>query len=262
MITAGVDVGSRSAKAVIMGNNEVLSASIIDTGRDSADVGNQALEAALAKNGRFSRKDVEYIVATGYGRVNASFAHRTITEISCHARGAAWFFPSVRTILDMGGQDCKAIRCENGKVVNFVLNDKCAAGTGRYLEKIAATLNVPLQEMGEISLQIVKKAAFVSSFCAIFAQTDILALMSEGVHRNDILAGACDAIAGRVLSMLSRLGKIERELCISGGIAKNVGVVNRLEARLGFKCLIAPEPQIVGAVGAALFASEGAKGAR
>lgn len=262
MITAGVDIGSRSAKAVLMENNHIISWSLIDTSGDSVDIANKAFREAISKCGRFLERDVEYIVATGYGRVNAPFAHRTITEISCHAKGASWFFPSVRTILDMGGQDCKAIRCEKEKVVNFVLNDKCAAGTGRYLEKTAATLGISLQEMGELSLQIVEKPASVNSYCAIFAQNDILTLVSQGTHRNDILAGACQAIAERMLTMLSRVGGIEREFCISGGIAKNVGVVSRIEATLGFKCLVAPEPQIVGAVGAAIFASESAKGLR
>lgn len=256
MITAGIDIGSRTAKAVVIENNQIISWSLINTGSDSVDAANRAFEEAIAKCGRFSRRDVKYVVATGYGRVNAPFADCTITEITCHTKGASWFFPSVRTILDMGGQDCKAIRCENAKVVNFVLNEKCAAGTGRYLEKTAATLGVSLQEMGELSLRIVEKVASVSSYCAIFAQNDMLALMSQGTHRNDILAGACQAIAERMLTMLSRLGRMEREFCISGGIAKNVGVVSRLETALGFKCLIPPEPQIVGAMGAAIFASE------
>jgi len=257
MITAGVDIGSATTKAAIMEGGEILSWSLMSTGGDSEGIAVRAFDQALSLC-RKSAADVKYTVATGYGRINAPFAHRIITEISCHARGIQWFFPSVRTLLDMGGQDCKAIRCENGKVLDFVMNDKCAAGTGRYLERVAAVLGVSLQEVGDLSSRIVEKPVPVSSYCTIFAEDDILTFISQGKHANDILAGACEAVVERVVSFLGRLGAMERDAAVSGGIAKNRGITSRLEAALGFPCLIPPEPQIVGAVGAALLARDGA----
>jgi predicted CoA-substrate-specific enzyme activase len=199
-------------------------------------------------------EEIEYSVATGYGRVNVPFAQVTVTEISCHARGNHWFFPQVRTILDMGGQDCKAIRCDgNGRLTNFTMNDKCAAGTGRYLERVASSLGLGLEEIGPLSLQWVEGPLPISSTCAVFAEGDIVSLQRAGKHPNDILAGATDAIVDRVIALLERVG-IEEALCVSGGVAKNLGVVKRLEKKLNMKAHIAPEPQIVGALGAALFA--------
>jgi predicted CoA-substrate-specific enzyme activase len=255
MITAGVDIGSATTKAAIMEDNRIISWSLMATGDDSEKVAGKAVDRALAAC-RKALSGVQYIVATGYGRVNAPFANRTITEISCHAKGIHWFFPSVRTILDMGGQDCKAIRCESGKTLEFIMNDKCAAGTGRHLVRVAAILGISLQEMGELSLQVVEQPARVSSTCTIFAENDIVALISQGTKINDVLAGVCESIVERMLGFLGRLGKIERDVSICGGVAKNVGITSRLEARLGFKCVIPAEPQIVGAVGAAIFASE------
>jgi benzoyl-CoA reductase subunit A len=156
----------------------------------------------------------------------------------------------------MGGQDCKAIRCdEKGKVTNFVMNDKCAAGTGRYLERTADTLGLPLEDTGALSLQPVDGAATISSFCAVFAQSEIISLLRQGRHVNDLLAGACEAITERTSSLLGRV-EVEEVFSITGGVAKNTGVVKRLAEKLGVKAVIAPDPQIVGAVGAALFARE------
>lgn len=255
MITAGIDIGSATTKAAIMEDDRLISWSLIRTGDDSSGIAVKAVEQALSSC-RKSLAEVEYTVATGYGRVNVSFADRRITEISCHAKGIDWFFPSVRTVLDMGGQDCKAIRCENGKTLEFVMNDKCAAGTGRHLERVAAILGISLQEMGPLSLQIVEKPAAIASTCTIFAENDIMTLISQGTHLNDVLAGVCQAVVERLLSFLARLGRIEREVSICGGIAKNVGITSRLEASLGLRCLIPAEPQIVGAVGAAIFGVE------
>jgi benzoyl-CoA reductase subunit A len=208
------------------------------------------------KDTDLSIEDMEYIVSTGYGRVVVPFAHKNITEISCHARGANWFFPSARTILDMGGQDCKAIRCdERGRVENFAMNDKCAAGTGRYMEMVAEELDLDLDDLGGMSLEIVEKQSTISSMCAVFARMEIASLLSEGKHKNDILGGACAAISERVCSLMARVG-IENDLVISGGIAKNVGVVQRVEEILQAKAQIAFEPQLVGAVGASLFARD------
>ena len=255
MITCGIDVGSLSAEAVIFvdGNLEVYS--LIRTGPDSAETAKKALEEALKKTD-IRHKDIDYTVATGYGRVIVPFSNRNITEISCHAKGAHYFFPSVRTILDMGGQDCKAIRCdENGKVTSFLMNDKCAAGTGRAMEVMANLLQVKLEEIGPLSLEFNGEPVKISNTCIIFAKSEVLSLTREGVPISEILAGLCDGVAERVRVLIRRVG-IEEDFVISGGISKNSGVVKRLEQKLEVNAHISFEPQIVGAVGAALFAKE------
>ncbi|MDO8491356.1 MAG: acyl-CoA dehydratase activase [Dehalococcoidia bacterium] len=255
MIAAGVDIGSMSAKAVILDDGVIRSWTIIPTGPDSADTARQVMDRALELAG-LRPGDVGCLVSTGYGRVNVPFARRHVTEISCHARGASWLFPEARTVLDMGGQDCKAIKIDaKGKVLNFVMNDKCAAGTGRYLERIAAALELPLDRIGPLSLKPVEGPATISSSCAVFAEGDVLRLLRQGQHVNDILAGASVAITKRIRLLLDRVGVAEA-LVISGGIAKNVAVVTLVEQSFGLKARIAPEPQIVGALGAALFARD------
>jgi benzoyl-CoA reductase subunit A len=255
MITAGIDIGSLSAKALILRDGEIISWKVIPTGPDGAESGRKAIDGALAEAG-LALSDIEYIVSTGYGRVNIPFAQRNVTEISCHARGAHWLRPEVRTILDMGGQDCKAIRCDGqGTVVDFAMNEKCAAGTGRYLERVAATLGLPLEQIGQLSLQIIENPVTISSYCTVFAQIDILRQLREGKHPNDILAGTCDAICSRVQSLLDSVGVVEA-FVVTGGVAKNIGVVSRLETRLGLKAHTLFEPQIVGALGAAVIAME------
>ena len=255
MITAGVDIGSRTAKALIYKDNKILSYGIIPTGADSIKTAQNVMNMAL-KNTALSLRDIGYLVSTGYGRVLVPFANKNITEISCHAKGAHWFFPTVRTVLDLGGQDCKAIRCdEKGHITNFVMNDKCAAGTGRFMEVMAKTLELPLDDIGKLSLQTVKEPCSISSVCAVFAKSEVLALLRHGEDKNDILAGLCEAFASRVFNLLSMI-EIEREFVISGGIAKNIGLVRRLEERAGLSANIPSEPQIVGALGAAVFAKE------
>jgi predicted CoA-substrate-specific enzyme activase len=253
MIVAGIDIGSLSAKAVIMEDDELLSWSVILTKPDSVETAQETMSQALKNVGLF-QDEIEYIVSTGYGRVNVPFAQKNMTEISCHALGSHWLFPEVRTILDMGGQDCKAIRCdEHGNAVNFAMNDKCAAGTGRYLERIATMLRLPLDKIGPLSLQTIKGPVLIDSYCVVFAERNVQLLVRQGKHRNDILAGACEAVAERSYSLLARVG-IEEAFSVSGGVAKNLGVVKHLEKKLGLKAYIAQEPQIIGALGAALFA--------
>jgi len=255
MIACGIDVGSLSAEAVLFVNGNLETYSLIRTGPDSAETAKQALEEALKKTD-IRQKDIDYTVATGYGRVIVPFSNRNITEISCHAKGAHYFFPSVRTILDMGGQDCKAIRCdENGKVTSFLMNDKCAAGTGRAMEVMANLLQVRLEEIGPLSLEFEGEPVKISNTCIIFAKSEVLSLTREGIPISEILAGLCDGVAERVRGLIRRVG-IEEDFVISGGISKNKGVVKRLEQKLGVNAHISFEPQIVGAVGAALFAKE------
>ena len=255
IITAGVDVGSVSSQAAVMVDGKLYCYSNMRTGSNSPDSARNAMAWALEDTG-LTLEDVHYVVGTGYGRVNVPFSNRAITEIACHARGGNFMYgPTVRTILDMGGQDCKAIRCdERGKVTEFLMNDKCAAGTGRGMEVFADLLSVPIQEVGEMSLDIDEEPPPVSSTCVVFAKTEATGLLREGWPKEKVLAAYCSAMAHRVVTLLERLG-VEKDFAITGGIAKNVGVVKRLEDELDLKVL---EPrydtQIAGAVGAALFA--------
>jgi predicted CoA-substrate-specific enzyme activase len=252
---AGIDVGSLSAEVVIIDNAEIVSYSIIETGPESSQTAMRAMEKALAPLGSVMLQEIKYIVATGYGRVVVPFADENVTELSCHALAANHLFPSVRTVLDIGGQDCKAIRCDSdGKMVNFEMNDKCAAGTGRYLEIIARALHLGLEEIGMLSLTATQSAN-ISSRCAVFAKSGVLLLNRAGIPKAEILAGVHDAIAERVLEILVQVG-IEKELVLTGGVAKNIGVVRKLEQKAHLKILLPEEPQIMGALGAALIARQ------
>jgi len=204
-------------------------------------------------------EDMECIVSTGYGRAIVPFAHRKITEITCHCRGAQWFVPGVVTILDVGGQDTKGIRVgANGEVADFVMNDKCAAGTGRFMEIVAEVLHVPLPEIGPLSLKSTKVLPF-STTCAAFGRGAAVAMRKQGERKEDILAGLHEAIAKRVLALARRVGVADK-FVITGGIGRNVGLVSKIEDKLeGLKVTLPQEPMIVGAVGAALFALDQAR---
>lgn len=257
VVTAGVDVGSVSTQAVIMVDGKLYAYSSMRTGSDSPDSANHAMKWAMEGTG-LSLDKIQYCVGTGYGRVNVPMAKRTITEIACHARGANFIWgPSVRTVVDIGGQDAKAIRCdERGKVITFLMNDKCAAGTGRGMEVFADFVGVHVEEIGKRSLDIDEEPPAVSSTCVIFAKSEAGALLEEGRPLNKVIAAYCAAMAHRIASLLERLGTVERELVITGGVAKNIGVVTRLEKELGIKRLPIGDidPQIAGGLGAALFA--------
>ena len=255
MIVAGIDVGSSTSKAVILEDQKIISYSIVPTGAESAGSAQKAMNETLQKTARLSLADIRWIVATGYGRVIVDFANETVTELSCHARGAHWLLPSIRTVLDMGGQDCKAIRCDNkGKLLNFIMNDKCAAGTGRFLEVMARVMELPLKDIGELSLQA-KEEIRINSTCAVFGKSEVASLIRLGREKQDILSGLHTAISNRVFTLLRKVG-VEPDFTITGGIAKNIGVVRRLEEKLGLKAILTEEPQIVGALGAALFARD------
>ena len=254
MIFAGIDIGSRAAKAVIMDDDTIVASAITDTGPESVKTAYAVTEMALKGTG-LSLDDFKYTVATGYGRVLVPFAAENISEISCHARGINWYFPSVRTILDMGGQDCKAINCDgDGVVTNFIMNDKCAGGTGRFLEMIADVLNVRLEDSGDLALQS-KNAIPFNTICAVFAKSDAILYLRKGAAKSDILAGLHEAIAVRSLNLLKRIA-IEKEFTITGGISKNKGMVKKLAEKVGLEPLLCEDPQLVGALGAALFARE------
>lgn len=256
VIASGVDVGSVSSQAVILADGELYAHSNMRTGSNSPDSAMKAINWAMEKTG-LTLKDIIYTVGTGYGRVNVPFSQRAITEIACHARGGNFMYgPTVRTILDMGGQDCKAIHCdERGKVTNFLMNDKCAAGTGRGMEVFADLLGVSINDVGDLSFDIDKEPPPVSSTCVVYAKTEATGLLREGWPKNKVLAAYCSAMAHRIMTLLERIG-VEEDFAITGGIAKNKGVVTRLEKEIGIKILGTSkyDPQIAGALGAALFA--------
>ncbi len=255
LITAGIDIGSSSAQAVILKNDAILSFSNTGVGIDKRETAYKVLGLAL-QGTDISQNDIKYVVGTGYGRYQVPYANKNMTEITCHARGAHYFFPMVRTVLDMGGQDCKAMSCaEGGKVTAFVMNEKCAAGTGRSMEVIAKLFDIPLEDIGPMSLDIKEKPPQLGSTCVVFAKSEALRMLRNGVPRNVVLAAYCDALVQRILLLLQRIG-VKDDLVISGGIAKNIGVVKRIEKNLATKAHICFEPQIVGAVGAALIAQK------
>jgi predicted CoA-substrate-specific enzyme activase len=252
MYFAGIDIGSTMTKIVIM-DDEINSQVIGPTGAEHRHLANKVMEEALSKAG-IAFDELTYVVATGYGRINVPFADKQITEITCHAKGVSSIFPSARTVIDIGGQDAKGIKIAGGKVVNFVMNDKCAAGTGRFLEVIADALGLKLEEMGELSLQSKEKVR-ISNTCTIFAEQEVVSKIADGVPIEDILAGLHEAIASRVFHMVEKM-KIEKDVAMTGGVAKNVGMVKALEDLLGSPVLIAREPLLTGAIGAAILGKE------
>lgn len=249
---AGIDIGSTMTKVVIM--NEAIVASVISvSGPEHRKLANKVMEEALS-SASLSFDDITYVVATGYGRINVPFADKQITEISCHARAVINLLPAARTVIDIGGQDCKGIKLKDSKVVDFVMNDKCAAGTGRFLEVMAEGLGIKLEEMGELSLAAENDVS-ISNTCTVFAEREVVDKLAEGIPLADLVAGVHKAIATRIYSMVSRL-KIEREVAITGGGAKNIGLVRAMESKLGYTVLIPPEPLLTGAIGAALLGKD------
>jgi len=253
MIVAGVDAGSLSAEAALINEKkEVIATSVLPLGGCSLRASEEALNAALVRAG-FAMTDLAYIVATGCGREISPHATARVTEITCIAHGAYSLVPSCRTIIDIGGQDTKVIRInERGIVTEFDMNDKCAAGTGRFLEVMASALDVELEEMGQQSLAF-QEDIQISSVCTVFAESEVISLQSQGKPVNDILRGIHRAIADRTIGLLERIG-VEKDVVMTGGVAKNIGVVRAIEEKLGFKLMIPEEPQVVGAIGAAHIA--------
>ena len=256
VVSCGIDVGSVSSQAVIMVDGKLYAYSNQRTGSNSPDSARRALAWAIKDTG-LSEGDINYFVGTGYGRINIPMAKRNITEIACHALGANFIYgPSVRTVLDVGGQDCKAIRIdEKGKVVNFMMNDKCAAGTGRGMEVMAELLNVPILDIGARSFQVDEEPEPVSSTCVVYAKSEALSLLRQGWSVEKVLAAYCAAMAARIVELVDKLG-VEKEFAITGGQAKNMGTTKRIEKLLGFETMKPGEldPQIAGGIGAALFA--------
>jgi (R)-2-hydroxyacyl-CoA dehydratese activating ATPase len=252
MITAGIDIGSISAKAAVLRDGRVLAACVMATGYNASDAGREIFDRTLAQ-ACLSATDVDRIVATGYGRNSIDFASKAVTEITCHAAGAFFLDPQIRSIIDIGGQDSKAIVLDdNGKVRDFAMNDKCAAGTGRFLEVMARALQVDLDAFGQLSLAA-EKAAPISSLCTVFAESEVISLIAKGETRANIVAGIHASIGARVIAMARRVG-VRPPVMMTGGVAKNLGVVKALEEKLGTDLRVSDQAQLTGAIGAALIA--------
>jgi predicted CoA-substrate-specific enzyme activase len=250
---AGIDVGSTMTKTVIL-NKGIIASVIGPTGPEQRRLANKVMEEALRKSS-LSFRTITYVVSTGYGRINVPFADKQFTEITCHAKGIIHLFPKAKTIIDIGGQDIKAIKIDTaGKTVDFVMNDKCAAGTGRFIEVIADTLGVPLDRVGDLSLQS-KNPAKISNICTIWAQQEVAASLAQGVPISDLLAGVHHSLADRICRMVNRL-RVENEVIVTGGGAKNRGLLKALSEQLGREVLVPEEPLITGALGAALLGKE------
>jgi predicted CoA-substrate-specific enzyme activase len=255
MYYCGIDIGSLSAETVIIGDNEkAITYNISPTGANSRVAAQKSFDLTLEQAG-LSADDLKYIVATGYGRISVPFANKMVTEITCHGRGAYQLFPGTQTIIDIGGQDSKVIKLEkSGKVIDFAMNDKCAAGTGRFLEVMARAMEIDLEEMGPMSLKS-KEEISISSMCTVFAESEVISLVAEAKPKEDIINGIHTAICNRISGMMDRVGP-KPEVTMTGGVAKNSGIVAKIRQKVGAKINIPEEPQIVGALGAALIARD------
>ncbi len=252
MITSGIDIGSITAKCAILNGKKILGTRVIFTGYSAENAGVRVFEELLAELG-MEAAQVEKTVSTGYGRNSVKFSNKAVTEITCHAAGAHFLNPKVRTIIDIGGQDSKAIALEDGgKVKDFAMNDKCAAGTGRFLEVMARALEVDLNDFGKMS-DGAGNPSRISSLCTVFAESEVISLISKGEGRENIIAGIHESIAARVGAMASRVG-INPPVMMTGGVAKNAGVVRAMEKKLGVSIEVSPLAQLNGAIGAAVLA--------
>lgn len=257
MIVAGVDVGSTQTKAVLLDlSRRILGRGITATGANVVQAAERAFRQACRQAG-IEEFDAAYTVGTGYGRYKVPFGDAQVTEISCHARGACFLFPGTRTILDIGGQDTKAIKVRDGEVADFAMNDKCAAGTGRFLEAAAEVLGVPLDDIGAVSLRA-EKPLRITNVCTVFVESEIMSQLARGRRVEEILRGVHHSIATRSVALLRRVG-VEPELTFTGGVSRNTGMVAALEERLGLRVNVSADSQFMGAVGAALFALERAE---
>jgi predicted CoA-substrate-specific enzyme activase len=257
MYTMGIDVGSASSKVVILEDGkDIVAAEVVQVGTGSTGP-QRALDSALSKSG-LTLEDMTKVVATGYGRFALEEAHKQFSEISCHAKGIFFLVPTARTIIDIGGQDAKAIKLDNrGGVKQFFMNDKCAAGTGRFLDVMSRVLEVELSEMAEYDSRATEPAT-VSSTCTVFAESEVISQLSKGVAKENIIAGVHQSVASKACGLAYR-GGVEDDVVMCGGVAQNAGVVRAISRELKRPVIVAPNPQITGALGAALFAYEEAK---
>ncbi len=257
MIVAGVDVGSTQTKAVLLDlHRRILGRGITSTGANVVKAAERTFREAC-REAAVEDFDVAYTVGTGYGRYKVSFGDTQVTEISCHGRGACFLFPGTRTILDIGGQDTKAIKVRDGEVADFSMNDKCAAGTGRFLQAAAEVLGVPLDDIGAVSLRA-EKPLRITNVCTVFVESEIMSQLARGRRVEEILHGVHQSIAARSVALLRRVG-IEPEVTFTGGVSRNTGMVAALGERLGLGLNVSADSQFMGAIGAALFALERAE---
>ena len=252
---AGIDIGSTMTKVVIM-NQGIISSIVGPTGPEQRRLANKVMENAL-QQANLPFEAITFLVATGYGRINVPFADKQVTEISCHAKGVAHFFPECKTIIDIGGQDCKGIKIEMGRPVDFVMNDKCAAGTGRFLEVIADALGIAIEDLSELALKSTQPAQ-ISNICTVFAEQEVVSRLAEGVPLTDLVAGILESLASRISRMVNRL-KVENEVVVTGGGAKNPALVEALSQKLGYATFVPDDPLLTGAVGAALLGKDTAQ---
>lgn len=252
---AGVDVGSTQTKAVILDQGgAIVGRALADMETSMTTVAQDAFGAAL-KDAGVTEDAVAYVVGTGYGRYNVSFGHEQVTEISCHARGAVTLFPFTRTVIDIGGQDTKAIRVgPDGKVLNFTMNDKCAAGTGRFLGAASFALEMPLSGLGPLALQATNPVR-ITTTCTVFAESEIISHLARGILPEDVLMGVHQAIASRCVSLARRVG-VEPEVTFTGGVSRNVAMVQLIERELGMRVNVSEDAHFCGALGAGLFAHD------
>jgi (R)-2-hydroxyacyl-CoA dehydratese activating ATPase len=252
MVTVGIDIGSITAKAAVMRDGNILAVRILRTGYNAKNAGDQLFEGIVSGLG-LNPADIHGVVATGYGRKSITFADKAITEITCHAAGARYMNPEIRSVIDIGGQDSKVILLdETGRVKDFAMNDKCAAGTGRFLEVMARALEVELSNFGGLSLSADHPAP-ISSLCTVFAESEVISLIAKGERRENIIAGIHDSIAARVSAMVGRIRWMP-PVMMTGGVAQNSGVVHALEKKIGHCLVVTPNAQMTGAIGAALIA--------
>lgn len=252
MLTMGIDIGSTTSKCVLLEDGSRLAASALKIGGIGTQSPNEVVETLLHTAG-VSRRDIAAVAATGYGRNRWEDADFQVSELSCHGLGAHLIFPSVRTIIDIGGQDAKVISLNaQGKMQNFLMNDKCAAGTGRFLDVMASILQIPVAQMASFAAKSTAPAA-ISSTCTVFAESEVISQLANGVEREDLIAGICASVAGRVAALAKRI-PIVPEVCMSGGVAQNDGVRKALEQNLGTEILYSPHSQLFGAIGAAIYA--------
>lgn len=257
MYTLGIDIGSSSSKAVIMKDGkEVVSSAVIQVGTGTS--GPDRVMEKVFEDIDLTPENIRFTVATGYGRFSVEKADKQISEISCHAKGIFFLHPEARTIIDIGGQDAKAIRLDaKGNIGQFVMNDKCAAGTGRFLDVMSRVLEIPLSEMGNVHFDATEWA-FVSSTCTVFAESEVISLLSQGVSRENIVAGVHQSVASKACSLVYRVG-INDDIVMCGGVAQNPGAVDAIRKQLNKPVIVAQNPQVTGALGAALFAYENVK---
>jgi predicted CoA-substrate-specific enzyme activase len=249
MITIGIDAGAATTKVVLLKDAVILGWKVVPSGFDFAEAAQVTYNEVLSAAG-LSEEMVDGIYATGYGKNAISFAHKAVSEIIAHARGVHFLYPQVAGIVDVGGQDSKVIAVSDGRVTDFLMNDKCAAGTGKFLEHSAKALEVPIEELGRLALESTSPSK-ISSMCTVFAESEVISLRAKGHAKKDIAAGLVDSIAERIAVMAKRVG-LKEDVAFVGGEAKNVGMRAALERKLGLTLFVPEEPQITGALGAAL----------